>query len=298
MENNQIQETQEIEKDKKPSKLKLAVTFVKAWFNRIWSFSKRVVRRIMTQIWGFCKKRPIYSGIIITIVILAVVLCCLFVPIFHGRNDLHNTLWDSASVTNKQDVASLKIAKEMQQKEHNQQLTKELEQKLNAIQQEVNQSHQLSTQSVEQLEQQITALTQDIADIKQNAKEAKDSARQSVQTTQQHYHESKKQVAKVVSQLQEIHKQLEPQRYLPPSILPFEVVGLDFWNGKAMITVAVKDVTGSVHYRLMGQGMQFACHSVKLKDPGCTSWWLDKISPDSSTIIFKNSTGKKVRVEL
>jgi hypothetical protein len=72
--------------------------------------------------------------------------------------------------------------------------------------------------------------------------------------------------------------------------LPFKVVGLDFWNGKPMATISVKDTNGSPHYRLVGEGMTLS-----------SNWKLVKLTANPNTAIFSklsNKKSQKVRVVL
>ena len=190
--------------------------------------------------------------------------------------------------TAKSDVVSKSLidAEQMQQASQNNQVINGLQTKLEQIKQDLSQSHDSSSQNIQQLKVQITDLEQSFAEIEQNAKDAKLAAQQSNKSSQQNYIEATKHAIKVESQLNAIHKQLTPPKYLPESVLPFKAVGLDYWNGKPMVTVAMKDVNGSMHYRLLGKNMLFA------------GWKLRELITEKRAAIFTNSKNRKVKVEL
>ena len=191
------------------------------------------------------------------------------------------------------------IAEQMQQKsvaDTQMKQAEELKKQLSAIQDEIKDSNQ-SNQQLKQLHSQMAALSQAVEKVQQSADQARAAAQQSIAASQSSAKAGQAQVAKVETQIEAIHKQLSPQNYLPVSNLPFEVVGSGYWGNQLMVTIAMKDVNGGYHYRLMGEGQQFNCTSFAWKVPSCSNWNLKNISNDPATAIFVNAQNPKKRVK-
>ena len=90
----------------------------------------------------------------------------------------------------------------------------------------------------------------------------------------------------VNQQLVNISKAVVPEAFLPASNLPFEVVGLDFWNNKAMLSIARKSVDGQIEYRLMSLNM-----SVE-------NWTLTELNVTQKFAIFHHKAIGRVKVSL
>ncbi len=66
-----------------------------------------------------------------------------------------------------------------------------------------------------------------------------------------------------------------------------------------MVTIDIKDINGTSHYRLMGEGMRFDCGSSQnMTDGSCSTWVLSTLRTAPDEAIFENLQGQKVKVEL
>lgn len=198
----------------------------------------------------------------------------------------------------KKDNSSL-IAKKMQQKsvaDTKIRQVEELKKKLSSIQDEISNSKQ-SNQQLELLGAQMAALTQAVGKVQQSADQARAAAQESISASQSSAKTGKAKTDIIESQISEIHKELSPQNYLSVSNLPFEVVGSGYWGSQLMTTIAMKDVNGGYHYRLIGEGQQFNCRSFAWKIPNCSNWNLKNISNDPATAIFVNTQNPRKRVK-
>lgn len=259
---------------------------------------KKIINNFMHNIKSVCKK--MYSVFSKLSIKLKIVILGIFSVLFLGlvalipikntsfNEPIHKNISVKTSVNAKND---LDIAKQMQVKNNQKALAQRLESKLSEIQNSLNQQN-LSSQRLSSLESQMYSLSLSLKQMKENTKSIKSASLNSARISEKNQLETKDQVKKVQSELLKISKAVTPTHYLPVSDLPFKVVGLDFWNGKPMASIAMKDTNGVMHYRLMGQGMRFDCRG------SCKSWELEKIHLDQNELLFINHQGQKIKVEM
>ena len=99
-------------------------------------------------------------------------------------------------------------------------------------------------------------------------------------------------------QLTQIHKDVAPVTYLSPSVLPFQVEGISYWNGAPMVNLSLVDVNGSHYYRLMGQAETYHCGVNPSKATNCSNWTIKTIDVGSGIVIFNNQSGHMVKVNV
>lgn len=157
-----------------------------------------------------------------------------------------------------------------------------------------------SNQKFMDIQQQLTRLSQGISKAQSSAEEARIAAQRSAETVKGSTSERKAQTLKIEEQINSIHKQLNPQKYLAPNVLPFEVVSSGYWGKELLLTIAIKDVNGGFHYRLIGKNQELRCESYRWKIAGCVSWKLKSILSDPKEAIFIDISNPKklVRVGL
>lgn len=171
-----------------------------------------------------------------------------------------------------------------------------LKAQLAAIEDKLNQPNQ-TAQTLSRLEQQIGHLTQVVSQVQHTALIAHQDTAQSNQAMVKSSAQNRLQVKKLTAQIAVLNKQLIPPKFLPATTLPFKVVGSAYWGNQLMISIALPDVSGAVHYRLMGVGEVFACGNVSHPIKGCRNWRLSTLT--SSTAIFSSENGKaRVKVVL
>jgi hypothetical protein len=144
----------------------------------------------------------------------------------------------------------------------------------------------LSQNKINDFESQISVLASNIKVLQENANATKEAALKTAAQEQAHADIENYRTGRLQAQLTKLSKAVIPQKYLPASILPFKVVGLDFWNGKPMVSIAIKDVQGVMHYTLMGQDMRYSF------------WAIRKINTSPKEAIFVNNKNQYVKVEL
>lgn len=172
--------------------------------------------------------------------------------------------------------------------------TDSLKAQLASIKQNLSQSS-LSQEKLAELENQMQSLSSSMDTLVDKTQAAQSAAQQAAQISSENAETAKAQVAHVDEQLQTIKKAVVLPTYLPVSTLPFQVAGIDFWNGKPMVSIAMKDVNGGTQYRLMGQGMAFDCQTTT-DENACTRWTLRTINTSPDTVIFVNPHGGQVKV--
>lgn len=171
-----------------------------------------------------------------------------------------------------------------------------LKAQLAAIENKLNQPNQ-TAQTLARLEQQIGHLTQVVSEVQHTTQVAHQDTAQSNQAMVKSSAQNRLQVKKLTAQIAALNKQLIPPKFLPATTLPFKVVGSAYWGNQLMISIALLDVNGAVHYRLMGIGEVFACGNVSHPIKGCRNWRLSTLT--SSTAIFSSEHGKaRVKVVL
>lgn len=200
----------------------------------------------------------------------------------------------------KKPLAATKIAaitaQKIQQAENNKMILG-MQSNLDQIKKELTSTNNSSADNVAKLQKQLLAVEQNLARIEHNTVVAKLSAQQSITFSKMSLADTKKATAKLESQLRRIHRQLTPPKYLPVRVLPFKPVSLDFWNGRPMVTVAQRDINGTVQYKLIGKGMGFRC-GISTKNKPCSNWVLASLRTHPNIAIFRNVKNQKVRVEL
>jgi hypothetical protein len=303
--NKKKQKAEQVKQKKAPGKVKLLAKcchraiFNKDIYSKCFNSAKHRTKSICFKIKDTSKAKPVYfviGGVIIVGVI--------GLWVFHSF-DSHN-ITKPVSVKSYSYVApkqsSISVARQMQQtsvESAQQRQAASLKIQLSKIQRELKNANK-SNPKINQLEEQVASLTGVIQQVDQNALAAKLAAQKSTQATidvQNTSKESVAQVAKVEAQVTAIHRQLTPQKYLPASSLPFEVVGSGYWGNKQVVTIAMKDVGGTDHYRLMGLGEQFNCQSFGWRLPNCTNWDLSKISKNPNYVIFTASSNPAKKVK-
>jgi hypothetical protein len=302
-----VMEKKKEEQIKNPGKIKLLAKcchraiFNKTFYSKCFFGAKNKTKNAYVKLGESYKAKPVYF-VIGGVVIVGVIGLGLF-HIFDGHNPTKSVPVKSYSYVAPK-TSSINIARQMQQTSvasAQQRQAASLKLQLSQIQNELQNSNK-SNPKINQLETQVASLTGAIQQVEQNALAAKLAAQKSIQATTDAQNTSKEsvaQVAKVEAQVTAIHKQLTPQKYLPASSLPFEVVGSGYWGNQQVVTIAMKDVGGTDHYRLMGKGEQFNCQSFGWKLPNCTNWDLSKISKNPNYVIFVDSSNpaKEVKAE-
>lgn len=181
------------------------------------------------------------------------------------------------------------LALQMQSQNIQQKNNDVLSDKLSQIEKTLDQSS-MSTERLSKIEGQINTLSQAILDMKKSTSAIQSASLTSAHISEKNQIATNQQVRRVESELAKISHAVTPTHYLPITALPFKVVGLDFWNGKPMASIGIKDMNGVMHYRLMGQGMSFDCHG------RCENWTLAKIKTDPNELLFSNQKGQKIKV--
>ena len=240
---------------------------------------------------AFYKAKPRYfliGGLIVAVVAAGVII--MSVP-GGGHSNVKAKAEKNTNVAAQMQQQSIAASQEQQ--------NAALQKQLAAMQRELERSTK-AQEKLSQLQGQIGQLTQAVQGVQQSADQAKDAAQQSIEASETSAKVGQAQVAQVQSQIEAIHKQLSPDNYLPVTDLPFEVVGSGYWGNDLMVTIAIKDVNGGYHYRLMGVGQQFNCTSFQWKVPDCATWNLKSIAGDPAQVIFVNASDltKKVKAEL
>ena len=171
--------------------------------------------------------------------------------------------------------------------------TQKVLQDINAQIQQIQsgQNNDATQQSLAQITQQLSSINQQNAAAAQSTG-AKIDAIQDMQAKEEINNDV------LQKQLRQIDKAVTPKQYLSPSVLPFKVQGLSFWNGRPMVTISLPGVNGASYYKLMGQGEAFDCGVANSSDADCETWSVETINTDNNSIIFKNQDGKEVRVSL
>lgn len=258
----------------KPEEQKLLNEMFDRFFTKIKSIFKQIQQRYKNIPWSKGRK---FSAIIITPCFLLLILILMLVA---ASSQHKNYAAKSTTKTNAKILAAAQIMQQSQDTE----TFNNLQTKLDQIKQQLAASNQ--TQNIQQLENQLTALTQSVSEIADNLQATKETAQKNVLATQQNYQQTQQHAKQIESQLKAIHKRLTPAKYLSAKLLPFKVVGIDFWNGKPMVTIAIHDVTGTVQYRLMGEDMSY------------NNWKLQTLLVSPKTAIFKNAKNQRVKVGL
>jgi len=259
------------------------------------------------------KPKPIKTKyLIITVVIIAIIGFVAGSMLFTGVGNIrHNYNYSAVKTKSKQvlpghaisqigkaQLTEQEIAASMQETPSKDKALDKLLTQITSMQDTLAKSHIASNEQIKQLQAQLVQLGQKVADIGQKTIDAKLAAIKSEQLSQTNYQASKQQFPKVESQLRQIRRQLTRKKYLPASVLPFEVVGIDFWNNEPQATIAIRDIHGVMHYRLMARGSMFGCRSQRWKLHHCTNWELFKLTTSPNVVIFRNHRGQMVREEI
>ncbi len=259
---------------------------------------KTIVRKIRNIVGSGChgikrcyqklsKKIKILLSIAISAIVIVVVMILMI--LHHTPGAKHYATVDDSD--NGEVAAQMQIAS-VKDKQANQ-----LQQQLNSLKQSIKQST-LSDQHLNQLTSQMQALQENVTSLRQSADGAKQAALKSAEQSARIQAVAKQQSVHIEKQLSGISKAVIPQHYLPPSALPFRVAGIDYWGNRLMASVAMRDMSGGVHYRLMSKGMSFDCQVQSMKVASCTNWTLQKISNSPNEVVFINTQGQKVKVQL
>ena len=109
----------------------------------------------------------------------------------------------------------------------------EIEKHLNSL--AVTVSHNNSTKDVRELGRQLQNIEQTINSLKSNAE---------MLQLKELVTDSKDQITSRLGRIQniilQIKDQMIPKKYLPSSALPFQVLGIDMWNGQPKVTLELK----------------------------------------------------------
>ena len=225
---------------------------------------------------------------IAVVVILIIIVILLAITLFGGQSH------KAQAKVNKTKVHAL--AEVMQQRSAPVVHLNALKAQLAVIENKLNQPNQ-TAQTLARLEQQIGHLTQVVSEVQHTTQVAHQDSAQSNQAIVKSSAQNRLQVKKLTAQIAVLNKQLIPSKFLPVNTLPFKVVGSAYWGNQLMISIALPDVSGAVHYRLMGVGEVFACGNVSHPIKGCRNWRLSTLT--SSTAIFSSEHGKaRVKVVL
>lgn len=243
-----------------------------------------------------CKVKSLYAHMSKSaklIVVWAVAATIIGLTVFSVVKTIDEKLVPHVAATSHTSVSrknkDVDLAVQMQSQNIQQKNNDVLSEKLSQIQKTLDHSS-MSTKRLSKIEGQIKALSQAILDMKKSTSAIQSASLNSAHISEKNQIVTNQQVRRVESELAKISHAVTPTHYLPITALPFKVVGLDFWNGKPMASIGMKDMNGVMYYRLMGQGMSFDCNG------HCENWTLAKIKTDPNELLFSNQKGQKIKV--
>ncbi len=260
----------------------------RVWYVFIWGVDQ--VKNIFHKETNFYFSRSSRGRILFVCVMIGLILILGI-----GLSLLHHR----ASASSKHTISRSKIsstALRMQTAAQKEAEAKALQTTLQKIQQEIS-NVSLSQEKGTILALQITALKKDIQMLKDGIVTAKNVALANNAQAQANEASENKRTEQMTKQLSKISKAIVPKKYLSLSALPFQVVGIDFWNGKPMVSIAMKDINGVMHYRLIGVGMKFDCGVQSSKVKVCSNWTLHELQTSPNEAVFINDRDQKVKME-
>ncbi|MHC4397908.1 MAG: hypothetical protein ACYS1A_19865 [Planctomycetota bacterium] len=176
------------------------------------------------------------------------------------------------------------IAAQKLRENNERQTVSNLQIKLNEIEKQISGLSQNKTAQTQR--EQISGLAQSIAKIINSTAVAQKTSQQNAKALQKNYQDLTARINNLTAKIAQLSKQLTPVKYLSANTLPFKVAGIDFWNNRPMVSIAMKDPAGVIHYRLIGEGM------------AAEGWRIRSLNSNTKTLIFINSKNQKVKTEL
>ena len=171
--------------------------------------------------------------------------------------------------------------------------------KIDTVQKEIERLNQTLASSgdkedITSLKQQLNGIQHSLEKVVIASKAASLSAAKTRQAQSTSQKNAQKNLKALKAQLARIQKAVVKPKFLPASALPFHVEGIDYWNNQPMVTIAMGDIKGGYHYKLMAPGMRFSCNT------GVTdcSWRLEQIKTQPNMAIFQNAKNQQVKVEI
>jgi len=189
----------------------------------------------------------------------------------------------------------------------------DIHRQLSNIQRNMGQSHTAPSQLMA-INTQLSQLTQSVTTMAQQATDLQQATQATARHVSQTQQATTNQLDQLQHQLHQLTNQMTPANTLPASVLPFKLVGVDFWNGHPMASIAMRDMNGVIQYKLMGEGMVFHCQdqsrhlsaSSPAHNPSavlCRDWTLTTIDLNATTragesaiaVTFHDPQGQSVR---
>jgi antitoxin component HigA of HigAB toxin-antitoxin module len=149
----------------------------------------------------------------------------------------------------------------------------QIEGHLNSLLSQIKQTPPVTSQDIQALSAKVNIISTQLDDIKTTTQQS--DLRSVISTSTSHLSEQLENLQKLTLS---IKSRVSPQAYLPASVLPFEVVGIDLWNGDLKAT-------------LRSGGQLATPMSVSESRDG---WRLMQLSTDPMQAIFQNNKGQKV----
>lgn len=252
------------------------------------------IKFIRQRIFLFKQKRPFFCklSLIVTVVVL-IVIFVLIVTLASGRSNSEKTSSRSTAPMQQQAVSSMQEQSWIQLQN---QALKKMQDSLVSVQHQLTSMKKPDVSS--QLSGQLSQLEQSLSHLKQSMSEMKSQNQQGFVAVKHSDLINQRQAKKLEDQLKSIQGKLTKQHYLPADILPFMVLSKGYWGTQLMVTVAIKDINGGYHYRLMGQGQQFSCSGQQPIKGHCQNWILKKVSNVPPEAIFVNTDHPSQRVKV
>ena len=149
----------------------------------------------------------------------------------------------------------------------------QIEGHLNSLLSQIKQTPPVTIQDIQALSAKVNTISTQLDDIKTATQQS--DLRSVISTSTSHLSEQLENLQKLTLS---IKSRVSPQAYLPTSVLPFDVVGIDLWNGDLKAT-------------LRSGGQLATPMSVSESRDG---WRLMQLSTDPMQAIFQNNKGQKV----
>lgn len=149
----------------------------------------------------------------------------------------------------------------------------QIEGHLNSLLSQIKQTPPVTSQDIQALSTKVNTISTQLEDIKTVTQQS--DLRSVISSSTSHLSEQLENLQKLTLS---IKSRVSPQAYLSASVLPFEVVGIDLWNGDLKAT-------------LRSGGQLATPMSVSESRDG---WRLMQLSTDPMQAIFQNNKGQKV----
>lgn len=166
------------------------------------------------------------------------------------------------------------------------------------IQQQLKLLHTNNQQNSENLktQQELAQLANNLSYLVQQEKYENHHTQASISNLAKQQEQTQQQAVDVQRQLTAIHKAVVPQRYLPSTVLPFQIEGISYWNGEPMLTISMRGTNGEIHYKLLAKGNAYGCLNHQSRQHGCNRWMVKSINTDNDEVLLNNQQGLFVRV--